>query len=255
MISVRKNKLSSSCCKKICFKLQKISLKFTSSKVVKGIKIITVLASNTMLSYSPPNIQLSEGLKVLESFTYILCFIFFLIETLANIRAYGLYKGSKSYLKRDYFNIILLIILFIEFLWFTPLSNSDIFIGIFKIKLLRLFSILQLRYEHDWGMKILIKSMRQLIPKIFKLLVSTLVIYFFFALILTKVYKGDGYYCDNSYDIDKIKTKEDCFNWGGDWVQYKLNFSNVFHSLLAIFLVNSMESWMGFMKQLMNFNG
>ena len=104
-------------------------------------------------------------------------------------------------------------------------------------------------------MKIMIRSLFQLIPKILSLLFLTLLIYYYFALVLTKVYKEDGYYCENAYNYAKISTKEDCFNWGGNWVRYGINFSNVLNSLIALFYIGTMEGWIMFMKNMMNFNG
>jgi len=39
----------------------------------------------------------------------------------------------------------------------------------------------------------------KLLPKVFNLLVITITMYGFFAIILVKLYKGDFYYCDG-YD-------------------------------------------------------
>ena len=52
-----------------------------------------------------------------------------------------------------------------------------------------------------------------------------------------------------------VKTNKDCMEWGGDWVQHSINYSTIFHSILALFLLSSMEGWIGMMMEAMNFNG
>ena len=105
------------------------------------------------------------------------------------------------------------------------------------------------------GNEILMRSLKQLIAKYLQLLFITFIIYFYFALILTKVYQDDGYYCDNAHQQATIETKQDCFNWGGDWVKHQINFSHVFSSLLSLFFIGTMEGWLYFMQKMMNFNG
>jgi len=77
----------------------------------------------------------------------------------------------------------------------------------------------------------------KLLPKVFNLLVITITMYGFFAIILVKLYKGDFYYCDGYDQNASILTSEDCMSWGGSWVQRRMNVSNIFQSLLYLFLV------------------
>ena len=104
-------------------------------------------------------------------------------------------------------------------------------------------------------MKILIRSLYQLLPKLLKLVLVSFFVLLFFGLILTKVYKSQDYYCDNVYDISKVETANDCMEWGGDWVKHTINYSTIFDSMLALFMFCSMEGWIGMMTEAMNFNG
>ena len=124
-----------------------------------------------------------------------------------------------------------------------------------KIKALRALFIIELRYQSEWEMRILIRSLKQLFIKFLQLLLITFIIYFYFALVLTKVYQDDGYYCDNTPESATVTTKQDCFNWGGDWVKHQINFCHVFSSLLSLFFIGSMEGWVYYMQKMMNFNG
>ena len=89
----------------------------------------------------------------------------------------------------------------------------------------------------------------------YQLTTISFLVYFHLDLILTKVYQDDGYYCDNAYAKATIETKQDCFNWGGDWVKYKLSFSNVMATNLNFFYIGTMSGWMYFMQKMMDFNG
>jgi hypothetical protein len=83
----------------------------------------------------------------------------------------------------------------------------------------------------------------KLIPKVVNLLLITILMYGFFAIILVKLYKNDFYYCDNYYSSSTISTKLDCLSWGGNWIQRKMNVSDFFNSVLYLFLVATTEGW------------
>ena len=122
-----------------------------------------------------------------------------------------------------------------------------------KLKVLRSLVLIKLRYDSNWNMRVLVRSLFRLIPDFGKLILTAFCIYIFFGLILTKVYKNDGYFCDNPYTT--IKTKEDCYNWGGDWVESRFSFTNILNSVLNLIFISSMEGWSSIMALVMNFNG
>ena len=99
------------------------------------------------------------------------------------------------------------------------------------------------------------RSLKKLLFIYLQIVLGATLIYYYFALILTKVYQDDGYYCDNAYSKESILTKQDCFNWGGDWVRHQLNFSNAVVTYLNFFYIGTMEGWMYFMQKMMDFNG
>ena len=174
---------------------------------------------------------------------------------MANIVVHGFVKEETSYLRRSKFNIIRLFILTLNLLELTPLLLHPTFRHVSKLKALRALTLVELRYKANWEMKILLRSLYQLLPKLLKLLVVTFFFLLFFALIFTKVYKSQDYYCDNAYDISQVETANDCMEWGGDWVKHKVNYSTIFDSMLAMFMLSSMEGWIGMMTEAMNFNG
>jgi hypothetical protein len=40
-----------------------------------------------------------------------------------------------------------------------------------------------------------------------------------------------------------INNASDCYLWGGDWIEYRMNVSNFFNSLLFCFLSVTTEGW------------
>ncbi len=64
-----------------------------------------------------------------------------------------------------------------------------------------------------------------------------------FAIILVKLYKDDYYYCDGHNSSATILTDKDCMSWGGSWIRRRMNVSNIFNSLLYLFLLATTEGW------------
>ena len=79
----------------------------------------------------------------------------------------------------------------------------------------------------------------RLIPKIFNLLLVTLLVFGFFATILVRLYKQDFYKCVNFPSGITINTKSDCYSWGGDWVKEGINVESFPAALLTLFLMAS----------------
>ena len=104
-------------------------------------------------------------------------------------------------------------------------------------------------------MRITYHSFIQLLPKVLTLLTITLVMYSYFALVLVKLYKDDFYICLNFKASTQIISKNDCLNWGGDWVQQSINVGNLFNSTLYLFFVATMEGWISLLYPMMNLAG
>lgn len=45
------------------------------------------------------------------------------------------------------------------------------------------------------------------------------------------------------YPASKIKSKWDCLNGGGEWLNEIINFDNVYQSMAALFVLSSTEGW------------
>jgi hypothetical protein len=57
-----------------------------------------------------------------------------------------------------------------------------------------------------------------------------------------KLLKGTFYYC---YGIpEEIEEKTECMDYGGSWVNGRVNFDNILESSLMLFLSSTTESWL-----------
>lgn len=104
-------------------------------------------------------------------------------------------------------------------------------------------------------MRITYHSFIQLLPKVFTLLLITLLMYSYFALILVKLYKDDFYICTGFSGTSTVRDKKECLLWGGDWVQQSINVGNLFNSTLYLFFVATMEGWITLLYPMMNLAG
>lgn len=229
--------------------------KILESRVYQILKILFLLSVCISEAALTPHVPINSSTYISFSSVNKVEAIFFLIDLILNGISYGFICSDDCYLAKSHLNKLNLLICIVEVLLFTPLSNLYIFYRIEKIRTLRVFLLLKIRYDANWEMRIMIRSLLRLMPKLIQLIVYSLLMYYFFALLLCKFYKNDSYYCDNPSGNGLIETRDDCLNWGGDWVKLHFNFSTPFHSLLYLFLVATMEGWSSLMTDAMDFNG
>lgn len=77
-------------------------------------------------------------------------------------------------------------------------------------------------------------------------LVMTWSFIFICGLIGVTLLRGKYYHCDN-YDLtslSSIKTKYDCLNAGGDWINPERNFDNILVAMLTLFEMMASEDWL-----------
>ena len=61
-----------------------------------------------------------------------------------------------------------------------------------------------------------------------------------------KLFKGSLYKCTNIEDknfIESIETKSDCFDIGGNWINYDFSWDNFAESLFNLFVISTCEGW------------
>ena len=87
-------------------------------------------------------------------------------------------------------------------------------------------------------MQTLIKA----IPNLINLVIVQSVFYLLFGIFCVSFYKGSLFYCSNVQDLDKVESKFDCLNLGGDWVNNPKNFDNAYNGIRTLFEVST-ASW------------
>jgi hypothetical protein len=85
----------------------------------------------------------------------------------------------------------------------------------------------------------------QAIPNILNVLLIAGLFFLIFSIIGINFMKGLFYECDTSLssslpflDFDKLETKWDCLNAGGDWTKSISSFDDVLYALIEIFLIS-----------------
>ena len=73
------------------------------------------------------------------------------------------------------------------------------------------------------------------------------------SIVMVKVYKDDDYRCENAYI--SVKTKQECLEWGGDWVKEKVNFSSYLDVTFLLMSSCSLEDLTTQMVKVMDLNG
>ena len=97
------------------------------------------------------------------------------------------------------------------------------------MRALRVLFLIQLVYQKSEGMKLIFEAFVKCLPFYFTLVNTITFLFIWVGIVMVKVYKDDEYYCGNASMV--ANTKEECFEWGGDWVKYTLNYSSVFSAM------------------------
>ena len=135
----------------------------------------------------------------------------------------------------------------------TPLSENATFHSISKVRALRILFLIQLLYEREFQMKLIFEAFMKYLPFLFKLAAAIIFLFTWVSIVIVKIKKNDEYYCDHAHV--PVATKQECLEWGGDWVKYKLNFSSLILGLLVGTIISTMEGWVYKMIEAMDNNG
>ena len=226
-------------------KLRLTLFKIITHKYFEKLILILILFSICLLIASNP---FNDPHSLLGNLLYIgdcIVVALYFLEILMKILTYGfLLNGPHSFMM-DLWNFLDLFI-FISTLMGTidtrfPFSQYD-----FKwCRALRIFKLIQ----YNKGLKQAMLHLFQSIPDIISLLIFYLMNLFFFGVLATKYFKGTFDSCAGFEEefLEKIKSKADCFDYGGDWLYFDLNFNNIFHSLSTLFQISTTEGWMELM--------
>jgi len=199
---------------------------------------------------SPLNDSDSQVAKTLKIIDYFMTGIFSL-EMIIKIIAMGFaFNGAGSYL-RDAWCVLDFVVVIISVFSITMGDSSFSYLKV--IRMLRILKPLKM-ISRMRSLKLAIISLTNSIPDIFNLLVIIAFFILLLAILGTTLLKGKFYRCHTeelsiSYQekLDLISTKEDCMNYGGDWVNQDLNFDSTPEAFITLFTVMSTEGWIDVM--------
>ena len=126
-----------------------------------------------------------------------------------------------------------------------------LFYFIFQLELLklllifRLFLVLNFSTELKTAFKALLKSVLDILQLFFFFLIISVL----FALIGVKCLRGAFWYCDGLSEefLGNVNTKQDCLDFGGDWLNRDFNFDNMAKALEILFIMANTEGWLPLM--------
>lgn len=155
----------------------------------------------------------------------------------------GVYVDGKKFFKAGLYN-------WIEF--FNMLASVACIIWdkfafpkLHLLKVLRCVRLWKFVKARNSELRIISKVLWQSMPNIFRLILFFSIFLLFFSVFATKYLKGILYYCTSLpiEQLEEVVTKWDCYDRGGDWVNYDINFDNALRSIGALFEVSTSEAW------------
>ncbi len=82
----------------------------------------------------------------------------------------------------------------------------------------------------------------------FNLTLFLIIFFLLFGILGVNLFKGSFYYCtfpsENNYPIVK---EQDCFDYGGNWINEDYNFDNILNAMVVLFVIATTEGWVDIM--------
>lgn len=214
-------------------KLQSYTKKLFTSKYFNKFMIFIIFSSFMTLvledPYSSPNGAYNLTLKFLDIPLFIVFVLEYFLSVISNEnRVYSWENIQKLAICSIYLFHLVFDLSFLKFLF-----------------LLRLFQIMSFSKE----LKVALKALLQSLMDIFRLLFISLVFCVGFALVGIVYFKGSYWFCSglNEHEIINIIKREDCFDYGGDWINKDFNFDNFFKGVEIMFVIANTEGWLPLM--------
>jgi len=213
--------------------MQQKILQIRKHRYFSNFMLISVLYSLILLALNDPYQSSQSKYNILVTYLDIPVFIIFTIELL-----FELIPHENSYFSLNIFMKLLTCLLYI-------------FYFIFELQFLKLLLIFRLFLLVNFS-----KELKLAFEALFKSILDILKLFFFFflisvlfALIGMKCLQGAFWQCDGLNDnlIAGIGNREDCFDFGGDWMNGDFNFDNIFNALEMMFIVANTEGWLPLM--------
>jgi len=176
----------------------------------------------------------------------------FTIEMLVKIFALGFACcGPESYIRQPA-NLLDFVIVFASLF---SIFFSKYKLGFLKsLRMLRILRPLRL-IARNRGLKLAIITLINSIPDIANMLMIVLFFLVLIGILSTTLFCGKFYSCvmpansplSPGDQLERIKTKWDCLNYGGEWENKDLHFDTATESIMTLFTIQTTEGWIDVM--------
>ena len=201
------------------------------------------LIVDTYLDFTDPStLSISTTIDII----FTLCFT---LEAIIKIVSFGFFLDQKSYLRENWNILDFLIVVssIIDFL----VENVEIPV----VKVLRLLRTLRpLRFiTHNIELRIVVTALMESVSAILNVGIVVLIVWLMFAIVGMSLLSKKMYRCNGEkfYEV----SRGECEGRGGQWVLSQPNFSNIFHSMIALFILSTQEGWTDIMFQVIDARG
>ncbi|CAD8180886.1 unnamed protein product [Paramecium pentaurelia] len=209
--------------------------------------LLTCIRIALLSPLEDPNSDISFILQV----GYIFLTVFYILVILLNCIAFGLYKNEQSFFRQSIYNIFAFVITIVDLITLIfdishPLSKF--------VTSLRILQFIQIGAVFSKNIAYAQASLLNAFTQMIQLTIFCLILLAIYGVLALKLLKGTFYYCD-AYDSiykDFIVKKEDCFDYGGSWVNQILTFDTIFQSILTLFCTATSENWIPLVQQAWN---
>lgn len=172
---------------------------------------------------------------------------------------YGfLFNGPTSYLRNGW-NLLDFIIVINSIVGFAlgrfSNVNQEVLKNLEVLKMLRVLRSMKLVSSIE-GLRLCVLSLVNSFAGIFNVAVVSILFFSLFGIFFLNLFKGSFFSCwlpESSLRIidfeNTIKTKYDCINYGGRWVNALIRFDSMADSLMSLFIIATAEGIVPFMNQ------
>ncbi|CAD8172269.1 unnamed protein product [Paramecium octaurelia] len=193
----------------------------------------------------------SQEKMILDVIQYVTTAIF-MIELILNCVAYGIIK----FISQSFLNILSIINIIVNIIS-IGLGNPPLFI-LTLFDSLRVLSFLKTGADQYPILKQALQALFNAFTKMIQLALFSLLILLMYSLIGMQLLNDQFYYCslpDGNASELHLKSKIDCFDIGGSWINRNLNFDTLFESINLLFCVATSEEWIPLMSPAWNAAG